>query len=407
MNKDKTILRDLARRYMEICAKPEQKERRDLWRKHNSLKDTIPLIYVRAFAWPEMPESKCVCKDQLFRQYEDFFRDRLFWNSLKDDSVFEPWVTVRAVYRQTGWGVDIEHNRHYTEEPGGAYKADYPLKTLEDRKKLTAPRHEIDEKQTAANAERLRDAIGDLITINIDRAPFHRAFGGDISTYLGHLRGIENFMADMYDNPAWLHSLVKFMSDSILQLHTAAETAGDWGLAAHENQAMPYAEELPDPAANTNGVKRKQLWTFMAAQEFTGVSPAMHEEFLLRYQLPILKHFGLVAYGCCEDLTRKIDMLRQIPNLCRIAVAPAANVARCAEQIGRGYVLSYRPSPADMVSYNFDEARIRRILRRDLQACRNCHVDITLKDVETVEKDPTRVRRWVQLTREIISEAWC
>ncbi|MBU0715924.1 MAG: hypothetical protein KJ964_11260 [Verrucomicrobia bacterium] len=404
MNKDKTILRDLAQRYAAICASPTQKIRRDLWRKHNSLKETRPLIYVRAFAWPEMPESKCVCKDSLFRQYEDFFRRRLFWDSLNDDSVFEPWVTVQAVHRQAGWGVEI--GRHYSGEEGGSYKIDYPLKTSEDLKKLAVPSHEIDEPKTAANVERLQEAIGDLVTINLDRAPFYRMWEGDISTYLGRLRGIENFMADMYDNPAWLHSLVKFISAGVLKVHAEAEAAGDWGLGAHENQAMPYAEELSDPAPNVNGVKRRQLWAFMAAQEFTGVSPAMHNEFLLQYQLPILRHFGLVAYGCCEDLTRKIDMLRQIPNLRRIAVAPAADVALCAEQIGRDYVLSYRPSPADMVSYNFDAARIRKIISRDLKACRRCHVDITLKDVETVEKDPARVRRWVQLTREIISEVW-
>lgn len=404
MNKDKTILRDLARRYVEICANPAQKIRRDLWRKHNSLKDTIPLIYVRAFAWPEMPESKCVCKDQLFRQYEDFFRNRLFWDSLNDDSVFEPWVTVPAVYRRTGWGVEID--RHYSGEAGGSFKINYPLKTSEDLKKLVVPSHEIDEQKTAANVERLQEAIGDIIAVNLDRAPFYRMWGGDISTDLGYLRGIENFMADMYDNPVWLHHLVKFMSDGILKTHEEAETAGDWGLAAHENQAMPYAEELADPAPNINGVKRRQLWAFMAAQEFTGVSPAMHNEFLLQYQLPVLREFGLVAYGCCENLTHKIDMLRQIPNLRRIAVAPSADVARCAEQIGRDYVMSYRPSPADMVSYGFDEARIRKIISRDLKACRRSHVDITLKDVETMGRDPERIRRWVKLTREIISEVW-
>jgi hypothetical protein len=146
----------------------------------------------------------------------------------------------------------------------------------------------------------------------------------------------------------------------------------------------------------------------MASQEFTAVSPAMHEEFLLRYQLPILARFGLTAYGCCEDLTRKIPMLRRIPNLRRIAVSPFADAAKCAAEIGRDYVLSYRPSPTDMVGYGFDLARIRGILRRDLAACHRhgCHTDVTLKDVETVEGDPTRVGRWVEATREVIGEVW-
>lgn len=98
------------------------------------------------------------------------------------------------------------------------------------------------------------------------------------------------------------------------------------------------------------------------------------------------------------------DMLRQIPNLRRIAVSPFADAARCAEQIGQDYVLSYRPSPTDMVSYRFDRDRIRSILKRDLKACRDCHVDITLKNVLTVENDPTRVQNWVALTREVIAD---
>jgi hypothetical protein len=196
------------------------------------------------------------------------------------------------------------------------------------------------------------------------------------------------------------------MRDGILRAHEQAEAAGDWGLGSHQNQAMPYAEELEDPAPNANGIVRRRLWGYMAAQEFAVVSPQMHEEFLLDYQLPILKSFGLAAYGCCEDLTRKIDMLRKIPNLRRIAVSPFADAPRCARQIGRDYVLSYRPSPADMVSYGLDPERIRSILTRDLEECRDTHVDVTLKDVETVQGDPGRVREWVRLTREVIDRIW-
>lgn len=401
---DKTILRDLAKAYGEVCAQPVQDERRALWRRHNSLKKTRPLIYVRAYAWKEMPQSACLCEDPFARQFEDFFRRHLFWNTFDDDSVFEPWVTVQARRVCSGWG--IVGQRHFGDEPRGSFKVAYPIKDLSDIEKLRTPCHEIDEAGTAEDVARLSDAIGDLMTINVDRGPAYRMWAGDIATDLGYLRGIEHFMMDMLDHPEWLHRLVKFLGDGILKTHNEAETAGDWGLCAHQNQAMPYAEELEDPAANVNGVKRSRLWGYMAAQELTAVSPAMHEEFMLRYQLPILRHFGLVAYGCCEDLTRKIDMLRQIPNLRRIAVSPFANVARCAEQIGRDYVLSYRPSPADMVSYGFDRDRIRSILARDLAICRDCHIDITLKDVETVENDPDRVRNWVMLAREVIEEVF-
>ena len=401
---DREILRDLAQRYIEICRNPDQQRSRKDWRAQNSLLGQRPLIYVRAFAWHEMPESHCQCQDPWLRGFEDNFRRHLFWDTLGDDSVFEPWVTLSAVYRCTGWGVGIE--RQHSEEPGGSFKVNYPLKSLDDIQLLRAPVHDIDRPATATRQQRLEEILGDILPVNVDTAPAYRMWTGDLSTDLGYLRGIEHFMLDMLDDPAGLHRLMAFMRDGVLQTHAQAEQAGDWGLCDHQNQSMPYAQELPDPAANRRGIPRNQLWCYMAGQEFTAVSPAMHDEFLLQYQLPILKHFGLVAYGCCEDLTHKIDILRQIPNLRRIAVSPFADVASCARQIGDRYVVSYRPSPADMVGYGFDPQRIRAILKRDLLACRanNCHVDIVLKDVETVQNDPQRVGKWVELTRQVIAE---
>jgi len=401
---ERELVRDLARQYVEVCAAPVQEERRRLWRAHNSLRETRPLIYTRAFAWSEMPQSKCQCDDPLLRQYEAFFRQHLFWSSLDDDSIFEPWVTVAAAHRCGDWGVPVERRR--TEDERGSWKALYPIRDPEDLAKLQPARHEIDEEATAARLARVQDLLGDLIEVDVDRAPAFRVWAADISTHLGYLRGIEHFMLDMMDRPEWLKEMVGFMSEGIQRAQRQAEEAGDWGLSAHQNQAMSYAEELDDPAANVRGVKRRQLWCFMAAQEFTATSPGQHDEFLLQFQLPILKEFGLTAYGCCEDLTHKIDMVRQIPNLRRIAVSPMADVAACAAQIGRDYVFSYRPSPTDMVGYGLDRDHVAGLLRADLKACRDCCVDITLKDVETVEGDDDRVRQWVKLTREVIDEVY-
>jgi len=206
----------------------------------------------------------------------------------------------------------------------------------------------------------------------------------------------------MYDHPEWLHSLISFMSEGVTATHAQAEKAGDWGRSSGMNQAMPYAEELAPPKANERGVKRFELWGYMAAQEFTLISPEMHDEFLLRYQVPILEQFGLSAYGCCEDLSRKIGILRKIRNLRRIAVAPLADIERCSEAIGLDYVMSYRPNPAEMVSCGFREDRIRTMIARALEVFNGQYFDITLKDVHTCEHDPQRLKRWVQIVREEI-----
>jgi len=399
---DVSILRDLARQYAEIAVDPIQEERRRLWREKNSLRPVRPLIYVRAFAFNELPESRLHCEDPFWRGIEALFRSRLLWHTFEDDSIFEPWITVRAAYNCTGWGVSGERKR--TDAERGSWKMDYPIQELGDIKKLRTPWHEINEQETARRENRAKEALGDLLAVDVDRAPAYRMWSADLSTDLGYLRGIENFMMDMIDHPSWLHGLLAFMRDGVLRTHQQAEEAGDWGLSAHQNQAMPYALELQDPAPNVRGVKRRELWTFAAAQEMTLISPEMHEEFVLRYQIPILEHFGLVAYGCCEDLSRKIDILRKIPRLRRIAVAPAADVGRCAEQIGTEYVLSYRPSPTDMVGYGLDASKIKNLLREDFKACQGCHFDVTLKDVETVQGDVERIRRFVRIVKDLIEE---
>jgi hypothetical protein len=354
-----------------------------------------------------MPDAVCLCEDPFFRRIEDSIRQSLFRATFEDDYIFEPWITVNAAYVMPSagiWGPKIE--RIPSPEARGAWKFKPPIVEPDDLRKLVEPHHVIDEQETQRRVDKLSDAIGDLITVNLDRAPLYRMWNGDISTQLANLRGLEQIMWDMYDRPQWLHQLLAFMRDGILQTHREAEEAGDWTLCAHQNQAMPYARELDDPAPNSDSVARNKLWYYSASQELAQVGPKLFDEFMLQYQIPIMSEFGLVAYGCCEDLTHKIDVIKQIPNLRRIAVSPFADAARCAEQIGTDYVLSYRPSPADMVSYGFDPDRVRGILRRDLAACRDCHTDITLKDVETVQHDPTRVRKWVQIARQVIDETW-
>lgn len=404
---DITILRDLARRYLDVCNKDVQQERRDLWRKHNSFQHPKPLIYVRAFAWSEMPESHCLCQDPFYRHYENDFRQSIFRDTFGDDFIFEPWATLRAstVMPPEGpWGLRYEWSERT--EPTGSRVWDSPMKEPEDFAKMIPPHHVIDEEATQRRLAKLHDAIGDIITIDVDRGPHYRMWEGDISTVLAKLRGLDQIMWDMMDRPAWLHEVLTFMRDGILRTHEEAEAAGDWGLSAHQNQCMTYALELDDPEANSGPVTRDRLWYFAASQETTLVGPQLFNEFMFEYQKPIMAHFGLTAYGCCEDHTLRIPYLKALPNLRRISVALTADVAKCAEQIGNDYILSYRPSPTDMVGYDFSPERIRSILRKNLDYCQDLHADVTLKDVETVQGDATRVEKWVEITRAVIDEFW-
>jgi hypothetical protein len=84
-------------------------------------------------------------------------------------------------------------------------------------------------------------------------------------------------------------------------------------------------------------------------------------------------------------------------------VVPRADVPKSAEQIGDDYVCSWRPNPSQMICCGYDPDLIRQVVTDAMAAFKanGCHVDITLKDVQTVEHQPDNLRRWVELVRSI------
>jgi len=407
---DIAILRDLAKQYAQAAANPIQQQRRQLWTAQNSLEKTRPLVIAGFGMWnvwcrEYFADSRMLCQDAFYREHERNLRMALFHWSYNDDTIFEPWYTIGAVKQRgwgTVWGVKLAHNTPNVE--GGAWQFDAIIRDWPDIAKLSPPPHVIDEMATAANVRKLQDAIGDILPINVARGPICQDFLADISTDIAQLRGLEQIMMDMYESPRELHNLLAFMRDGILANQQAAEDAGDWGSTDQSNQSMTYARQTRAPAPNVYRQKRRDLWCHCASQEFTLISPQHHQEFLLQYQLPIMSQFGLVCYGCCEDLTGKIDLLRKIPNLRMIAVTPRADLRRCVEQIGTDYVISWRPNPTDVICYGFDETRIRQIIRQAIETARGCHLQINLKDVETVEGEPDRLARFTRIVREVIEQ---
>ena len=41
----------------------------------------------------------------------------------------------------------------------------------------------------------------------------------------------------------------------------------------------------------------------------------MHAEFITHYEKQLLEPFGLTGYGCCEDLSHKLDSVITIPHI--------------------------------------------------------------------------------------------
>ena len=139
------------------------------------------------------------------------------------------------------------------------------------------------------------------------------------------------------------------------------------------------------------------------AQIFASVSKAMHEEFDIAYMKEVMEPFGLVYYGCCEPLDKKIDLVEQLPHLRKISITPWADIDNAAEVIGNRYVIANKPNPA-AVSGKLDEDALRKEIGRILAACKRngCSFDMVLKDISSAGYDVNNLIRWEQIVMEMV-----
>ena len=57
-----------------------------------------------------------------------------------------------------------------------------------------------------------------------------------------------------------------------------------------------------------------------------------------------------------------------------------------------------------MICCGFNPDKIRRIIREGMEGMKGCHVDLNLKDVQTVGGQPELLRDWVRIVREVTDE---
>jgi hypothetical protein len=127
----------------------------------------------------------------------------------------------------------------------------------------------------------------------------------------------------------------------------------------------------------------------------------MWEEFALQYQLPVLMRFGLVSYGCCDDLTDKIDGVLSIPNL-RIFVSSAwTDLDKVIEKCGTRYTIMWRQKASDVVFAKDTELdRIQKHLEEGMRKLQGCYYQVVLRELQTLAGHPDRLHVWTRMAIE-------
>jgi len=399
---ERAVLRRLAGQVADIAARPIEDEKRDLWYRHNALEPTRPVIFCDPEnGWNEIISPRELeCEGQLARKWEMDLRKEIFWGTqMGDDYTVGPYFNVFHVHSGglEEWGLK---ETVIGGKDGGSYRWDSPIKSEEDLAKLHYPEIRVDYQATDRLVEMAEETLGDLLTVRL-RTNWWWTLG--MTMRVAFLRGLEQLMYDMMDNPELVHRIMAFMRDGTLALLEYLEAENLLSLnndgAYVGSGGLGWSKELPQPDFDGK-VRLCDMWGFAESQETVGVSPQMYGQYIFPYQLPILERFGLNCYGCCEPLDVRWPYVEQIPNLRRVSVSPWADVSVMADMLGDRYVFSLKPSPSDLAVKTLDEVRVRASLRETFRITRDCRVEAIMKDNHTIGNNPQNVIRWCQIARE-------
>lgn len=406
---EKTTLRELAKMYAEASADPINEEKKRLWKKLNGLKPERPMVMIDQICWGEFidnPELRLVCNDPLLQNFERQLRQKLFqWKHFPVDSVMEPYFEVNYVIRNSGFGLEINDETIATDIHNDvvSHKYQNQLQTDEDLEKIKTPVITYDKEETERIFSIAKELFDGILDVQLNGSTPYLS----IWDFIAQVMPVEDALFAFIDRPEFMHELARRIMDGYLATLDQLE---EQGLLPRPQPLIhctgAYCDELPAEGYNPEKPRCKDIWMFGLAQMFSTVSPEMFEEFEVKYTSPICQRFGLVYYGCCDPLDGKMEQVRKIPNVRKVSMSPWTNPERGAKEIGKDFVFSAKPNPANVAMEQFNGDIIRKELETIKSACDRygCPLEFILKDISTVKHDPTRLRKWADIAMRTACE---
>ena len=398
--RDKSIVRELAKKYMELATSEKQLKMNKRMKATNDLKLVRPPLLIDEIPWYQMNidnELTCLCEDAGARGVEYALRIALYRRKhFKADTLFEPFWRVEMAYDSTGIGLQIEENTRKTDDINNIISHEYidVLENEEDLEKLKIPqftrRKDKDEKSMAFYT----DLLGDSMPVKLCGRGYIYSAPWDI---IARFRGMENILYDLYDRPEHLHAIRKRFLDII---------TAEIDFVEKELHVDPNFPNLHCTPAYVSGLAEdglKATWYRTMAQGFSDISPEMHYEFDIKYSIELSKRFAYTYYGCCEPLDKKLEVVSKIENLRKIGVTPWAKEDAMAEWINGRYVYSKKPNPANVAMITDTEAVKKEAEKSVKLAIKyGCPMDITLKDISTVSHRPENIIKWSETVSSVL-----
>jgi hypothetical protein len=392
-------VRKLARVFAQIATSPAMEHVRQRWRDTYMLRQTD-----RAPVWlrldpaclPELlPDESFQCEDPFLRRVERTLRIGLRQHEFGDDTIALPYWKIPAAIEFEGdhlWGVEIK--RHEPKMRGGAWSYDPPIKTRADLEKLRIPTWHYDQAETDRRLNRYSELLDDILPVHLNALP--PLFPG-VGRNASDLIGLDGLLLNMALDPEMIHALTAFIRDSVL---TCIDQVEEMGILTENNDEPIHFSESLKTSPDNAPLRIADLWFRTESQQFQNVGPEMWRQFCLAYQQPIMSRFKYVSYGCCEDLTDRIDDVLAIPNLRIFVNSPWTDLSVAAEKCRDRYCIIWRQKATDVV-FSPDLGLIREHLEQGMKATQGCHRAIVLQEVATTNGNPQRLHDWVNLARDL------
>jgi len=405
---DRKIVRDLAAKYFREANSDENRSKVALHKGVNDLKMIRPIVLVNELPLHEFNtegELTLYCEDPLMREVEHFFRVQLYRKKhFNDDNhmyTYYPIMKQGSLAHMSG--ISIEEDRIESGGHVAAHMYKDVLSTEEELEKIYWKPGHYDRDSTMKRYELVADAIGDILPVKIQG--YQMGMGLAVWDDVAQWRGAENLLKDLADRPEFMHQIARKLTDGYIKTIDDGIKNGMYAVEFPDMHCTAnYTNDLK-PVTDFDNIQPVNLWGRGVAQIFGFVSPQMHDEFDIQYQLEALKPFGLVYYGCCERLDNKIHLLEKMHNLRKISITPWADINAAAEKIGRKYVMSVKPNPAN-VGAGFNEENVRLELKPIIEAAKrnDCSFELVLKDISTVDNKPQNLTKWTEIAMEMVND---
>jgi hypothetical protein len=409
---DRRVLRKLGRELAEIAALPVHGQTAAEWARLNSLQHGRPLVWINEIPWHEMDvdgELKLQAEDPFLQSVETGIRRTLYlWRHMPVDMVVDDRLYAPLAIGDTGFGIGVEEDIARTDERSGVVSHRYhcQFRDIEDVARIRMPEITHDTRASDRAMEATEQVFNGVLPVEPRGVAGYWFAPWDALVMLWEP---QQALIDLVLRPELVHAAMERLVSAYVHRLDRYEELGllspNNGNCRIGSGGLGYCDELPASDFDPCKVRPIDQWGSCAAQIFGEVSPAMHEEFALRYERRWLERFGLTYYGCCEPLDRKIDVLRSIPNLRKVSMSPWVDVERGAAALGTDYVFSYKPSPAYLGEDRWRPEAARRSLREALEKARGCVVEIIMKDISTVRYEPQRLWEWARIAMEEAARA--